>query len=296
MKKLLQKYKPHIAAFGISAGLLLLITGAFYGWVFNTENYSTRDAKRRIVPDISLPKIDGKMYNLRDTKQPGIFVIWTSWCGPCVTELKKLETYDLGEWSYIAVNADTNRADADEFIAKNKIKKPLMLFDTDSKTLGTRSYPTMYVAFGDGYWGGPVNSIDFNDTMAEVKNTMTQSQYQPYKASKKSNEFFWNHYNWIYYESITTIAFPLFFGVFFIVIWRRFKTSKLLIFSLFLFCAWHLVINMRIIDFWSLVNFRANLSARVIAQILYSPLFWGGMIGIGILKTVNDRLRADNGS
>lgn len=109
------------------------------------------------APDFSLIGNDGKSHSISELNGKVILLdFWASWCGPCkkslpwLSELRKeTSTNDL---EIVAVNLDTEQADAIEFIKRYKIDLKV-LFDAEGKTpqqYKLTTMPSSYLIGRDG--------------------------------------------------------------------------------------------------------------------------------------------------
>jgi len=278
-----RKYRYFAQAAGLTLAILLAISTIYYIVQLRHEDYDTRKAKTRPAPTAILADVKGKTHNLKYSSGPGIVVIWTSWCGPCKEELRNFETADLDDLSYIAINADENSKVAIDFLKKERIRKPLVLFDPESRQVPATSYPTVYLNHGDGTWAGPLMHTEFKSLLQEIRHTLNRTAYKPYKASKAANEQFWQSVYWQYLRFSIQASPSLFFGVLLLIIWKVLETSRLLISSLLL----HFVLAtceglgfLRLTDF---VQLRGTWG-DVVSFFYYWPVIWGGLIALGIMR------------
>jgi cytochrome c biogenesis protein CcmG, thiol:disulfide interchange protein DsbE len=107
------------------------------------------------APQFELPLRDGGTFDL--SAQKGRIVVisfWASWCGPCRAELPAMTELakTRSDITFIAVNVDRQRADADKFLKAVNVGLPIAL-DNDSLALGNymvMSMPTSFVVAPDG--------------------------------------------------------------------------------------------------------------------------------------------------
>lgn len=284
-----RKYRYFIRAAALTITTLLVISAIYYLVQLKREDYDTRKARIRPAPEVSLADAAGKKHNLKQAIEPGIVVIWTSWCGPCKDELRKLEKADLGDWSYTAINADEKPKDAIDFLKKERIRKPLVLFDPESRLIPADGYPTVYVTYGDSTWAGPLTHTDFDSMIKEIGHTLNRTEYKPYKASKAANERFWQSVYWQWFRYIVLASASLYFALLLIFIWKILPTSRLLIFALLLHFALATSENLDFLRLTDVVHLTGTVG-NVISYLYYSPIIWGGLIALGILRYLQREL------
>lgn len=260
---------------------VLIITGIFYYFhISKEEKYSTAAPDLRPIPAIALPDRTGKLHRLDELKEPGIVVFWASWCGPCVDELKRLETHDLGKWSYLAINSADKREDAIKLLDKEKIKKPVVLFDDDMKIRDIRGYPTVYVSFGNGQWGGPLKSWRFDELMTEAKNTLAKTDFRPFQESEETRKKFRQSSFWRFYYSAANLIAPVYFLLLLFLLRAHVHNTKFLRFALLLYAVSSIceIMDWRLTILWH----SKSIWSQAFSFIYYSPYFWGGLITLGI--------------
>ncbi|MFZ5628782.1 MAG: TlpA family protein disulfide reductase [Spirochaetota bacterium] len=284
-----RKYRYFIRAAALTITTLIVISAIYYLVQLKREDYDTRKAQIRPAPEVSLADVAGEKHNLKQATEPGIVVIWTSWCGLCKDELRKLEKADLGDWSYTAINADEKSKEATDFIRKERIRKPLVLFDPESRLIPAEGYPTVYVSFGDGTWAGPLTHTDFDSLLKEIRHTLNRTEYKPYKASKAANERFWQSVYWQWFRYIVLASASLYFALLLIFIWKILPTSRLLIFALLLHFALATSENLGFLRLTDVVHLSGAVG-NVISYLYYSPIIWGGLIALGILQYLQREL------
>ncbi len=99
----------------------------------------------------------GETFKLQDYKGKVIMLdFWATWCGPCRTELPKLqeiyEKYKDKEFMFIAVNSREDKEKVGKFVTEQKYAFPVAL-DKDGKITGLygiRSFPTLMLINKDG--------------------------------------------------------------------------------------------------------------------------------------------------
>ncbi|MGY0691660.1 TlpA family protein disulfide reductase [Virgibacillus sp. FSP13] len=108
------------------------------------------------APDFELETLSGKTIKLSDLKGQKVFLnFWASWCGPCRLEMPEMQKFyeeHQGEVEIIAVNTDTNKEKAREFIDEYDYTYPVLL---DKKMKVSEQYmvsalPTTYFIGTDG--------------------------------------------------------------------------------------------------------------------------------------------------
>ena len=109
------------------------------------------------APDFTLAS--NKDQNIKLSEQLGNVVMinfWATWCGPCRKEMPELEKlyqrYQDAGFMMLGVNVETDRAAAEQFIAKNPVSFPI-LFDlesTASKAYDVKAMPTTVLVDRDG--------------------------------------------------------------------------------------------------------------------------------------------------
>ena len=86
------------------------------------------------VFDLAGPTLDGKTLDLADYRGKIVLVdFWATWCGPCIGELPNVrKTYDRYHeqgFEVIAVSLDTDRAALKDYVRKNGLPWPQVVFD-----------------------------------------------------------------------------------------------------------------------------------------------------------------------
>lgn len=274
------EYRPFLKPLVCILPVLIVVGILYYFHVSKEEKYSTATPDLRPVPDISLPDRTNKQHRLADFKEPGIVVFWASWCGPCVDELRRLETHDLGKWSYLAINSADKREDAIKLLDKEKIKKPVVLFDDDTAIRDIRGYPTVYVSFGNGQWGGPLKSWRFDEVMKEAQSMLSKTDYRPYQESEDSLKKFRSRSYWHFYYSTAYVFAPIYFLLLLFFLRKHVHNTGFLRMVLLIYT----VFSLSEITDWRLANlFRSkSIWAELFGFIYYSPYLWGGLITVGI--------------
>lgn len=296
MRRIGNEYKTFLIALGSTIFILGAISAAYFIYMNHLYNFNTKDTKRKTAPKVSLPDQNGKSYDLRNFNQPGMIVFWTSWCSPCQRELRELEKTNLGDMGYIAINGDEKHEDAIEFISKNSIKRPLILFDPNSKAINVPGYPTVFVNFGDGTWSGGIGGGTTEEMLNIVQHTLARDDFRPYQISQKIQERFWSAINWRYFNVMSTIGFSLFFGILLALMWTRHKTSKLLIGTLYAYTIDCQLKGWDIFNPIEEINLKGYKIGQILGALYYSPALWLALIGIGILLYLRRFLTHDNGT
>jgi thiol-disulfide isomerase/thioredoxin len=274
------EYRVFLKPFLIILPALMAAGILYYLHIKKAEQYTTANPDFRLVPDVALPDRKGDLRNLNEFNRPGLIVFWASWCGPCAEELRKLETYDLGNWSYLAINAADERKDAVKFLDKEKIKKPIVIFDDEGKIDGIRGYPTVYVSFGDGKWGGPLRSWKIDEVIKEAKSTLAKTDFRPFQESEDSLKKFRQSSYWRFYYSTAYFLGPGYFLILLFMIRRHIRGTKFLRITLLAYLLFYLC---GIMDWQpAFLSSSKNIWAQIIGFIYYSPFFWGGLITLGL--------------
>jgi thiol-disulfide isomerase/thioredoxin len=261
---------------------VLIAAGIFYYFhIAKEEKYTTANPDLLRIPEVSLPDKTGKLYRLDAMKEPGIVVFWASWCGPCVDELKRLETYDLGKWSYLAINSADKHEDAVKFLEKEGIQKPVVLFDDDGKIGDIRGYPTVYVSFGNGFWGGPLRSWRFDEVIKEAKHTLAKTDFRPFQESEQTLRKFREVSYWRFYYSAAYLLGPVYFLILLLFLRRHVAGTRFLRWTLFVYILFY---SCEIME-WrpAFLISSKTIWSQILSFIYYSPYFWGGLITLGIL-------------
>ncbi|HNJ66696.1 MAG TPA: TlpA disulfide reductase family protein, partial [Turneriella sp.] len=290
-----RKYRYFVQAAALTMIVLLFISAVYYFVQRQREDYDTRKAKIRPAPEVSLSDAEGKKHNLKQAIEPGIVVIWASWCGPCKEELRKLEKTDLVDWSYTAINADEKRQDALDFLKKERIRKPLVLFDPESQLVPVQGYPTIYATYGDGTWAGPLTHTDFDSLLKEIRHTLNRTEYKPYKASKAANERFWQSAYWQLFRYVSLTSASLYFAALLLLVWRILPTSRILVAGLIAHFVISTTENLGFLRLADIVQLRGTVG-NIISLLYYWPFVWGGIIALGILQYMHREIRQREGA
>jgi len=103
-------------------------------------------------PNFTLPDAFGVQHALSDQKGQLVYIdFWASWCGPCRKSFPWMDAmqkkYRARGFRILAVNLDSNRADADRFL-KEFPHSFQILFDPEAKVAETyqvKVMPTSYI-------------------------------------------------------------------------------------------------------------------------------------------------------
>jgi cytochrome c biogenesis protein CcmG/thiol:disulfide interchange protein DsbE len=109
------------------------------------------------APAFALPRADGSTLALDSLRGRVVLVdFWASWCAPCRKSFPALDAlgkrYEAQGLSIVGVNVDTERAEADRFLAAVPVGFAIV-FDADGKTpeaFGVKAMPSSYVIGRDG--------------------------------------------------------------------------------------------------------------------------------------------------
>jgi peroxiredoxin len=132
--------KLHVRPLVFAAGLLLSL-----------------NALAETAPEFTLPDAAGNTISLNQQRGKIVYVdFWASWCGPCRQSFpwmnEMLGKYQAQGLEILAINLDTGRAEADEFLAKNPASFTV-LFDptaTLPPQYGVKGMPTSYLIDASG--------------------------------------------------------------------------------------------------------------------------------------------------
>jgi thiol-disulfide isomerase/thioredoxin len=92
------------------------------------------------APGFDLPTRSGSRIRLQDLRGQVVMInFWASWCGPCRQEFPVLEQmyrkYAPMGFSLVAVNVETDTADAERFLAQLPVSFPVA-YDHDNQVSG----------------------------------------------------------------------------------------------------------------------------------------------------------------
>jgi len=98
------------------------------------------------APAFTLRTVDGRSaLSLADTRgQVVIIDFWASWCAPCQRSLPRLAALEAGKSGIriLAINIDDDRANALEFLKRNRVKLT-SLYDETKKVVDGYDVPEM---------------------------------------------------------------------------------------------------------------------------------------------------------
>ena len=109
----------------------------------------------RAAPDFALKTLDGEDFRLSEYRGKVVVLsFWASWCGPCRFELPELSRIKplYPDVSFIAVNVDRERKDAERFLKRVSFDLPIV-WDNQAVVLGDYSVvsmPTMFLIDKNG--------------------------------------------------------------------------------------------------------------------------------------------------
>lgn len=111
-----------------------------------------------VLPDFSLPLLDGKMIRLSDYrgKNPVLLVFFATWCGPCNIEVPVLnrmyEKYKPRGVIMLAVDVQESKEWVERWAKKRGVKYPIVLDQKGSviEKYGIYSVPTNILLDFDG--------------------------------------------------------------------------------------------------------------------------------------------------
>jgi len=114
--------------------------------------------KGQRAPKIDLPTLQGGRLKLESLRGKVVVLdFWASWCAPCKEELPELErlksTYQARGASFVTVNIDIDRANADAMAKKLRLTMPVGLDpkgDEAANAYGLPTMPTSYVIDKNG--------------------------------------------------------------------------------------------------------------------------------------------------
>lgn len=109
------------------------------------------------APEFTLSNTAGQAVSLTQLRGKLVYLdFWASWCGPCRQSFpwmnEMLSKYQAQGLEIVAVNLDTNRADADAFLQKNPAAFSVV-FDpaaTLPPQYGVKGMPTSYLIDASG--------------------------------------------------------------------------------------------------------------------------------------------------
>jgi len=137
--------------------LMIFILGLTTSLVLAAE--SKDDIKLDLPVDWPTISLNEKtLQQLKDSKFEYYLIdFWASWCEPCQESLpfylSEMEKMKLKDWALVAVNVDSEKKDADEFLKKIKIPT-WVLFDQErklSKKLKIGAIPVLYFVDKTGH-------------------------------------------------------------------------------------------------------------------------------------------------
>ena len=89
------------------------------------------------APTFELNAVGGKQLGLNELRGQVVLInFWASWCGPCRTEMPRLDAlyrkYKAAGVTLVGINVEPDSADALNYLKSTPVTFPI-LFDTDSK-------------------------------------------------------------------------------------------------------------------------------------------------------------------
>jgi len=126
-----------------------------------------------LVPDVTLPTLQGKPLALRELKGKVVLVnFWATWCIPCQWEMPLMErlyqAYLAKGFVVVAISLDPEGAAVVEpFVTQNRLTYPILLDPSlqGARQFGIRGLPATFLFGTDGYikgitygpreWDGP---------------------------------------------------------------------------------------------------------------------------------------------
>jgi thiol-disulfide isomerase/thioredoxin len=141
---------------------------------------ATRDQARRATPDVSLPTLDGRTFNLAALRgKPVIVNFWATWCLPCRAELPAFEevrrNHRDDELVIVGVDYAEPQDVVSKYVAEIGLTFPIAL-DEDgevSELYRVEALPTTFFVGRDGNIrdmaiGGPMTKAAIESKVADL--------------------------------------------------------------------------------------------------------------------------------